>query len=170
MTFEPRELFRILNAHGVRYVVIGNLGATLYGSPLATYDADICPAGDRENLDALAAALRAMRAGIRAPGAPEGLPFACDAAFLAQMKMVNLVTPLGDLDLSFEPSGTGGYAELSRRSVVVVLRDDLHVPVAALEDIIRSKEAANREKDRLVLPTLRLLLAKKAERGTGDPP
>jgi len=30
--------------------------------------------------------------------------------------------------------------------------------VAALEDIIRSKEAADREKDRLALPTLRLLL------------
>jgi hypothetical protein len=35
------------------------------------------------------------------------------------------------------------------------------VPVAALEDIIRSKEAADREKDRQVLPTLRLLLAKR---------
>jgi hypothetical protein len=34
------------------------------------------------------------------------------------------------------------------------------VAVAALEDIIRSKEAANREKDRQALPTLRLLLAK----------
>ena len=29
------------------------------------------------------------------------------------------------------------------------------------EDIIRSKEAANREKDRLALPTLRLLLQKR---------
>lgn len=30
------------------------------------------------------------------------------------------------------------------------------VRVASLDDIIRSKEAANREKDRAVLPTLRL--------------
>lgn len=160
MSFEPREIFRILNHHGVRYVVIGNLGATLYGSPLMTGDADICPSGDHDNLEALAAALKEMRARIRAPGAPEGLPFACDAVFLGQMKMVNLVTASGDLDLSFEPSGTGGYDDLRRRSVVVGLRGDLQVPVAALEDIIRSKEAANREKDRLALPTLRLLLEK----------
>lgn len=163
MSFEPRELFRILNAHGVRYVVIGNLGATLYGSPLVTNDADICPSRDHDNLEALAGALNEMRARIRASGVPEGLPFACDAVFLGQMKMVNLVTPLGDLDLSFEPSGTGGYGDLSQRSVVVGLRDDLDVPVAALEDIIRSKEAANREKDRMVLPTLRLLLQKMKE-------
>jgi hypothetical protein len=37
----------------------------------------------------------------------------------------------------------------------------LIVPVAALEDIIRSKEAANREKDRQALPTLRSLLEKR---------
>jgi hypothetical protein len=35
------------------------------------------------------------------------------------------------------------------------------VPVAALADVIRSKEAAGREKDRLTLPTLRRLLARR---------
>jgi hypothetical protein len=33
------------------------------------------------------------------------------------------------------------------------------VPVARLEDVIRSKEAANRAKDRRTLPVLRQLLA-----------
>jgi len=32
------------------------------------------------------------------------------------------------------------------------------VPVASLADVIRSKEAANRPKDQLALPALRLLL------------
>jgi hypothetical protein len=89
-----------------------------------------------------------MEARIRAEDAPEGLPFTCDATFLRQMKLLDLATRFGDLDLSFEPSGTGGYED-------------------ALEDIIRSKEAANREKDRQALPTLRLLLEKT--RG-GTPP
>lgn len=39
-------------------------------------------------------------------------------------------------------------------------REGLLVPVAALEDIIHSKETANREKDRQALPTLRRLLQK----------
>jgi hypothetical protein len=37
------------------------------------------------------------------------------------------------------------------------------VTVAALEDIVRSKEAANREKDRVVLPALRRLLERSEE-------
>ena len=77
------------------------------------------------------------------------------------MKLLNLMTQFGDLDLAFEPSGTGGYDELQPRSIRYDLGDGLVVPVAALEDIIRSKEAANREKDRQALPTLRLLLAKR---------
>jgi hypothetical protein len=48
--------------------------------------------------------------------------------------------------------------------VVTDLRDGLSTRRASLEDIIRSKEAANREKDRMALPTLRLLLEKIKER------
>ena len=165
--FRPEELLRTLERFGVRYVVIGGVGATLHGSPLPTRDADICPSRDAGNLEHLAAALREMEARIRTQDAPEGLPFACDAAFLRQMELLNLTTRFGDLDLSFEPAGTGGYEELSPRSVRYDLGDGLVVPVASLEDIIRSKEAAGREKDRQALPTLRLLLEKT--RG-GAPP
>lgn len=38
------------------------------------------------------------------------------------------------------------------------LTDDLQVDVASLADVIRSKEAAGREKDRAVLPILRQVL------------
>jgi hypothetical protein len=155
---QPRDIFRVLAAHGVRYVVIGNLGATLHGSPLVTNDIDLCPSRDDANLVALAAALTEMGARIRTGDAPDGLPFACDAAFLRQMKMVNLTTRFGDLDLSFEPSGTTGYEDLRQRAVHIKFQDGLSTEIASLEDIIRSKEAANREKDRLALPTLRLLL------------
>lgn len=164
---QPREIFRILTAHGVRYVVIGNLGGTLYGSPLVTADADICPARDGDNLEMLAAALREMGARIRTADAPNGLSFACDAAFLRQMSMVNLTTRFGDLDLSFEPAGTAGFDDLIGRAVRLELRGGVITHVAALEDIIRSKESADREKDRLALPTLRLLLQKIRE---GQPP
>lgn len=165
---QPREIFRVLAAHDVKYVVIGNLGAALHGSPLVTNDVDLCPSREEANLAALAAALREMDARIRTPDVPDGIPFACDATFLRQMAMVNLTTRFGDLDLSFEPSGTGGYAALTRQAVRLELRDGTWTIVAALEDIIRSKEAANREKDRLALPTLHLLLRALKERGGGE--
>jgi hypothetical protein len=44
------------------------------------------------------------------------------------------------------------------------------VDVAGLADIVRSKEAAGREKDRLVLPVLRRLLRALEEGGAQDPP
>lgn len=169
LRFQPEELLRTLERHQVRYVVIGGVGATLHGSPLPTRDTDICPEPGDSNLERLAAALREMNARIRAPDAPAGLPFSCDAAFLRQMKLLNLTTRFGDLDLSFEPAGTGGYQELEPRSVRYELEDGVVVPVAALEDIIRSKEAANRNKDRQTLPTLRLLLEKLRSKPPGTP-
>jgi hypothetical protein len=133
----------------------------LHGALLQTRDLDICPAEEDDNLVRLAAALRDLGARIRTGDTPDGLPFACDAPFLRQMRLLNLVTGFGDLDLCFEPAGTGGYRDLEPRSVRYQLGPMLTVPTAALEDVIRSKEAANREKDRATLPTLRLLLEQK---------
>jgi hypothetical protein len=155
---EADQILVCLERHGVRYVVIGGIAAILHGSPQVTFDADICPARDPSNLEALASSLREMKARIRAPDVPEGLPFACDATFLASVSLLNLVTQFGELDLSFTPSGTGGYADLIARAVRMSIQGST-VPVAALEDVIRSKEAANRPKDQRTLPLLRQLLA-----------
>jgi len=155
LTLRAEEIVAALDLHKVLYVVIGGLGAVLHGSPIVTQDADICPAHDRENLDRLAAALRGLRARLRVAGVPEGIPFPYEGAFLANVQLLNLSTPFGDLDLSYEPAGTSGYGDLARNAVIYEIAGR-RVAVASLDDIIRSKEAANREKDRAVLPTLRL--------------
>jgi hypothetical protein len=165
-SFQPAEILAALERHGVRYVVIGGLAATLHGSPVMTTDADICPARDRVNLERLAEALNELRARIRTPDVPGGLRFACDAAFLSRIEVaLNMTTKFGDLDLSIIPSGTAGFEDLSRRAVTISLMGH-PVTVASLEDIIRSKEAANRPKDQAVLPTLRLLLRRSREGST----
>ena len=71
--------------------------------------------------------------------------------------MWNLVTDFGRLDLSFMPTGTRGYDDLARDAVHLTILD-VDVDVASLGDIVRSKEAADRDKDRLVLPVLRRIL------------
>jgi hypothetical protein len=157
-SFQPAEILAALERHGVRYVVIGGLAATLHGSPVVTTDADICPASDRDNLDRLANALNELRARIRTADLVGGLAFACDATFLSRIEVaLNLTTKFGDLDVSMIPSGTGGFEDLSRQAVRISLAGH-PVAVASLEDVIRSKEAANRPKDQAALPTLRLLL------------
>jgi hypothetical protein len=80
-----------------------------------------------------------------------------DAPFLSRLEIAYLVTRAGDLDIAFSPAGTGGFADLQRRAGVMMIQN-LPVPVAALDDVIRSKEAANRPKDQRTLPMLRQLL------------
>jgi hypothetical protein len=72
------------------------------------------------------------------------------------MNVLNLTTRYGDLDLTFTPSATGGYDDLSRRAEHRLI-GTVTVQVAALADIIRSKQAAARLKDLEALPELRAL-------------
>jgi len=155
-------MLRVLTDQRVKYVLIGGLAATLHGSPLRTGDVDICPASTADNLERLAAALRAMAPRIRSADTADGVPFACDATFLRNNELLNLITTFGDLDVCFRPAGISGYEELRRNAVELAL-DDLVVPVAALVDIIRSKESANRPRDRAMLPTLRALLERSKQ-------
>jgi hypothetical protein len=97
---------------------------------------------------------------MRTEGVDDGLPFDCSAEFLERVDMLNLVTSAGDVDVSFCPSGTDGYADLSTSALVVEIRG-MRFSIASLSDIIRSKQAADRPKDRLVLPALRALLARR---------
>lgn len=78
---------------------------------------------------------------------------------LERTDLLNLTTRFGDLDLAFEPHGTRGYEDLRRRAKELEIRG-VTVVVADLSDVIRSKEAAGREKDRLTLPTLRRIQAR----------
>ena len=156
IAFRPIEMFAVLGRHEVRFVAIGGLAATLHGSPLTTGDLDICPAADRANLQRLAAALREIDARVYAISEPAGLAFSCDAETLSQARVWDLITRHGRLDLSFTPSGTQGYDDLRRDQVTYELHG-VEFPTASLADVIRSKEAAGRERDRQALPTLRRL-------------
>ncbi|MFN2383784.1 MAG: hypothetical protein ABR559_05910 [Gemmatimonadota bacterium] len=161
--FNPEAILQILERHEVRYVLIGGLAAALHGSPHVTTDVDIAPSRKRRNLTRLAAALVELDARVRTTGESEGLAFDRSPAMLERASILNLTTLQGDLDLTFDPSGTGGYDDLRHHALEVDIRGTT-VVVAHLADIIRSKEAAGREKDRLTLPTLRRLLERLDER------
>jgi hypothetical protein len=155
--FEPGELLRSLEAHRVRYVVIGAIAAIAAGAPILTTDLDVTPDRSPENLERLALALRDLDARLRTPDNPDGFSFPIEGARLATAESWTLTTRAGDLDLVFSPAGTTGYDDYrraARRERIAGVR----VPVAALADVIRSKEAAGREKDGMQLPILRRTL------------
>ena len=71
--------------------------------------------------------------------------------------------------MTFEPAGTSGYDDLASGAIDLEILGT-RVEVASLADIVRSKEAADRDKDRLVLPVLRRLLSADADRDPSDRP
>jgi len=159
--FDPEAMLEALADGGVRFVLIGGMAAVLHGDVGVTVDVDVVPERTEENLERLAEALRRLAARIRTEGEPEGLSFDCSIEFFRGLPpdaIVNMTTEAGDLAVTFCPSGTSGFADLKRDAIDVEAADRLHVLVASLEDVIRSKEAAGREKDRLALPRLRRLL------------
>ena len=149
--FDPAKALAALDAHGVRYVVIGGIAARLLGSPTVTRDLDICYARDEGNLEALAETLRELKAELR--GAPAGLPLQLEAHTLAAGDHFTFSTAAGDLDVLGTPSGTAGYDELASNASRIDL-DGRPVLVASIDDLIRMKRAAGRPKDRVELEIL----------------
>jgi hypothetical protein len=142
--FEYRQAQEIRDTfarHGVRYLFIGKSGAIILGFPDTTQDADIFPDRTPENGRALAVALREL--GFQLTDA--------ESAEIERGKdFVQLKTGPFDLDLVFAPDGIERFADAWRRRVVV---DGF--PVCHPDDIIASKAAANRTKDRESLGRLR---------------
>lgn len=152
--FDPLGLLATLARHDVLFVVIGGIAAISQGSPLPTEDVDVTPERGAENLERLAAALAELAARLRVEGDAD-VPLPADARLLAQAETWTLTTLRGDLDLVFAPPGTGGYEDLRRDAFEVDLGGGVRVLVASLADVIRSKEASGRPKDRAQLPALR---------------
>jgi hypothetical protein len=152
--FDPKRIVETLNRHHVNYVLVGGYAAQLYGARRPTYDIDIAPSRALDNLQRLSKALRDLGAGIRVDGLDEGLPFDSSAQSLRGLQMLNLRTPVGDLDLTFAPAGfPDGYDGLLPGAQPYSI-GHVTVQVADLDDVIKSKIAAARPKDLDALPEL----------------
>jgi hypothetical protein len=165
--FDPHRILRELHDEGVKFVVIGGIGASALGSPSVTNDLDICYERSKENLERLSRVL--FRLGAKLRGAPEDIPFRPDARTLAAGDHFTFVTDAGDFDCMGTPSGSRGYADLADRAVLADM-DGIEVLVASIDDLIRMKQAVGRPKDLIeveVLGALRDELERLEEEG-GD--
>ncbi|MCI0490138.1 MAG: hypothetical protein L0229_26390 [Blastocatellia bacterium] len=138
---QAQEIRDTLSRHGVRYLFLGKSGAILLGFPDTTQDADLFVDRSPENGRALVAALRELGFALtdeHARDIEHGKDF------------IQLKNGPFDLDLIFAPDGIERFEDAWRRRV-----DVEGFPVCHPDDIIASKEAANRQKDRESLPRLR---------------
>ena len=142
--FDYRQALEISDTfarHNVRYLFIGKSGAILLGYPDTTQDADVFLEKSPHNGHAVAMALRDL-----------GFPLTdAQAAEIERGKdFVQIREGPFDLDLVFAPDGIERFEDAWTRHVEVE-----GFPVCHPDDIIASKAAANRVKDRESLPRLR---------------
>jgi len=144
-----------LASHEVDFIVIGGLAASLHGSAYVTQDVDVCYGRSTRSLEQLCRALVDLHPTLR--GAPEGLPFRFDPVTVKAGLNFTLSTDLGPLDLLGEVSPFGGFDLLKPHAVEMDLAGH-SVFVLSLSALIRTKRAAGRPKDLLVVPELEALL------------
>lgn len=151
---QAQEVALAFNAAGVDYLFIGKSGAILLGYPGTTQDVDVFPAKSVENGERLVRAL--LEIGF-------DLDAGTQAEIIRGKDFVQLKNGPFDLDLVFAPDGIESFAVAKARAV----REDIF-PVANLRDIIASKKATGRMKDRLDLHLLELFRLEYERRHSGS--
>ena len=138
---QAEEIRDVFARHAIRYLFIGKSGAILLGFPDTTQDADLFADKSPANCSALIDALRDLGFALTEEQVSE---------ILRGKDFVQLKNGPFDLDLVFAPDGIDRFDEAWERRVEVE-----NFPVCHPDDIIASKVAANRAKDRESLPRLR---------------
>lgn len=166
---ELRRLIETLNRHSVTYLVVGGANTVMQGADHVTTDLDVLPVAEESNLSRLGAAMIELGARLRVSGMSDeeakGLPVRlADGGVFRSAQVTNWRTDAGDLDVMLAMSDHDGvrhsYEHYATRAVHG-RADDVPVQLAHLADVIASKEHADRDKDREVLPTLHILLASR---------
>jgi len=152
------ELLSALVERDVMFLVVGGIGGQLHGAARATKDLDVCVPWTRENFDRLVAALDDLDSRLDLPPEIGDLEIRPSSELLARTSMTRWITRAGVLDVMQDiPAGEDGarrgYLDLEARAVQVRAAARTLL-VASLDDIIASKEHADRAKDRDALPEL----------------
>ena len=129
-----------LARHEVKYLVIGKGAAILHGYSDTTQDTDLYLEKTKENAEAIVTALRELGFTINDK---EALDIERGKDF------VQFKDGPFDVDIIFAPDGINNFEDAWRRGVEIE-----GFPVCSMRDIIASKMATNRTKDREVMRRL----------------
>jgi predicted nucleotidyltransferase len=133
------EFIAALNAHGVRYLVIGAHAVAFHARPRATKDLDIWVDPTAANAHRVLAALREFFGGVDLGYTVEDL---LDPQWIIQLG----VAPVR-IDLLSEIPGFAGFEEAWKNRVDAQF-GAVKVHYLGLADLIQAKEAAGRPQDR----------------------
>ena len=143
MIRKAKTLAEILKKHNVEYLFIGKFGAILYGYPGTTQDIDIFPQKEKTNCERLVKALKEL--GFDLSEELEG-------AIISGKDFIQIRGGPFPIDIVFAPDGIESFEEAKKHGQLI----NGTFFCASLNDIIESKKAAGRQRDKEELPRLEL--------------
>lgn len=130
------DFLKLLNSHGVKYLLIGGYAVGYYGYPRATADMDIWVAVHPDNAEKLCAALKAF--GMT-------MPDLTPALFQQEGKIVRMGVPPLRLEILTSVSGVSFSECYAAQNTVHI--DNVPVSLISLEHLKQNKRASGRHKD-----------------------
>ncbi|MGA2467888.1 MAG: hypothetical protein ABSH06_26515 [Thermodesulfobacteriota bacterium] len=143
MIERAKKLAEIFKKYDIEYLFIGKFGAILYGYPGTTQDIDIFPSKEKKNCERLVGALKELGFDLN-----EELK----EAILAGKDFIQIRGGLFPIDIVFAPDGITSFEEAKKRSQPI---GEIFF-CASIDDIIESKRASGRQRDKEELPRLEL--------------
>lgn len=131
-----KAFLRLLNAHGVEYLLVGGYAVGLHGYPRPTGDIDFWVATTESNADRVIAAIREF--GFDPPSLVPSL-------LTERKQILRMGIPPYRIEVICTISGVE-FAECYQRRVAVDL-DGVEVQMICLDDLKANKLASGREKD-----------------------
>jgi len=155
----PREFqligyLRLFAEAGVEYVLVGGVGARIQGAATTTQDIDIMPEASVENMERLARSLSHEQTEKKEFGMTEYVPHpVIDPMEFRASDVSSFRTRFGVIDVLMDLPGVGAFDAVHRNARRYEW-ETVTLSVASLDDIIASKETADRAKDRRALDAL----------------
>jgi hypothetical protein len=138
----------------VDYLLVGGVGARIQGSATTTQDIDVMPEPSVENLKRLARALSDTSTEKKESSSTEYRSHpVIDPMEFRISDVSSYRTRFGVIDVLMELPGVGSF-DAVRRSARRYEWEGITISVASIDDIITSKETADRAKDRRALDAL----------------
>jgi hypothetical protein len=153
MNAEPllAKIARVFAEHRLEAVMVGNAAAALHGAPVTTLDIDFMFRKTPTNMKKLKAVARSLGANIFRPYYPVSALF----------RVMNDEQGL-QLDFMSRLDGIRSFEGLRARATAVSFGKHALL-IASLADVIKSKRAANRGRDRAVLEILEKTLNEQTD-------
>lgn len=156
MYFE--KIFKVLNQHKVRYVVIGGVAVNLHGFARATGDLDIAVSLTDEELNKFIGVVKELGLVPRVPVKLEDLANAKKREeWIKEKNMLvfsvyNPKDPMNQIDVMIQSPVD---FETLFRSRVTMKEGDFEIPVASIDDLITLKQHAGRQRDKIDIEALK---------------